>query len=126
LIFVREVNDPLTSLVKQIDETVDEASGKQKNGQKLGTFVIIGDAEGRADQLREIAKKNALKQVCLCIGAAPPRYEVNPEADVTVVIYNPGRPGQQQVVANFALRKGELDEAKRNAITEALSKVLPK
>jgi hypothetical protein len=30
------------------------------------------------------------------------------------------------VVANFALRKGELDESKRDAIVEALSKVLPK
>ena len=89
------MSDPLTGLVKKIDEKVHEASGKHKN--KLGTFVIIGNADGRADQLRELAQRESLQRVTLCIGAAPPRYEVNPEADVTVVIYNPGRPGQQRV-----------------------------
>jgi len=123
---VREISDPLTSLVKQIDQTVTDAASKRKGGQKLGTFLIIGDADCRAEQLRNLAENEELKGVSLCIGAAPAKYEVSSEAEVTVVIYNPGRPGQQAVVANFALRKGELDEAKREAIVAALSKVLPK
>jgi hypothetical protein len=45
---------------------------------------------------------------------------------VTVVIYNPGRPGRQSVLANFALRKGELDSTKTDAIVAALSNVLPR
>jgi len=116
----------LTGLVKQIDETVDAASNKQTGGRKLGVFVIIGDKDGRTEQLRELAKKESLKRISLCIGAAPPRYEVNKEADVTVVVYTVGRPGRQQVVDNFALRKGELDCAKHEAIVAAVSKVLPK
>jgi hypothetical protein len=124
LIFVRAMNDPLTSLVKKIDEKVNEASGKHPN--KLGTFVIIGDKDGRADQLRGVATCESLQRVSLCIGAAPQRYEVNPEADVTVVIYTVGRPGRQAVTANFALRNGELDEAKCDAILAALANVLPK
>jgi hypothetical protein len=116
----------LTGLVKKIDRVVDEASGKQAGGQKLGTFVIIGDADGRAEQLRGMAEKQGLKRVSLCIGSAPPRYEVSKDADVTVVIYTVGRPGRQEVVANFALRKGDLDEAKGDAVLAALSKVLPK
>ncbi len=116
----------MTSLVKKIDKAVDEASGKQPGGQKLGTFVVIGDADGRAEQLRKMTEKEALKRVSLCIGTAPPRYEVSKEADVTVVIYSVGRPGRQEVVANFALRTGELDETKGDAILAALSKVLPK
>jgi len=126
LIFVREVSDPLASLVKKIDQTINEASGKYPGGRKLGTFLIIGDGNGRADQLRDLARKEGLQRVSLCLGAAPPRYEVNNEADVTVVIYNPNRPGRQSVTANFALRKGELDETMSEAIVEALSKVLPK
>jgi hypothetical protein len=121
---VREVSDPLTSLVKAIDQKVHEASGKYP--RSLGTFVVIGDAHGRADQLRGLAKAEALQRVTLCIGAAPPRYEVSNDAEVTVVIYTPGRPGRQEVRANFALRQGELDETKHDAIVEALSKVLPK
>ena len=120
------MSDPLTSLVKIIDQKVDAASGKYTQGRKLGTFVIIGDAQDRAEQLRCLAQGESLQRVTLCIGAAPPRYEVNPAADVTVVIYQPGRPGRQAVTANFALRPGELDDAKCNAIVAALEKVLPK
>jgi hypothetical protein len=116
----------LTGLVKKIDNAVDEASGKQAGGQKLGTFLIVGDADGRAAQLRGMAEKQGLKRVSLCVGTAPPRYEVSKDADVTVVIYRVGRPGRQEVVANFALRKGELDEAKGDAILAAVSKVLPR
>ncbi len=121
-----EVSDPLTGLVKKIDKIVDEASAKKTDGQKLGTFVLVGDADGRADQLKKIAEKEALKRVSLCISAPPARYEVNKEAEVTVVIYSIGRPGQQQVTANFALRKGELNKETHEAILEELSKVLPK
>jgi hypothetical protein len=73
-----------------------------------------------------MAKNEGLQRVSLCIGAAPPRYELSGEADVTVVIYNPGRRNEQAVQANFALRKGELDDAKSDAIVAALAQVLPK
>ena len=120
------MSDPLTGLVKKIDETVNAAAGKYKAGRKLGAFVIVGDSNGRADQLRGLAKTQSLERVTLCIGAAPPRYEVNSDADVTVVIYTPGRPGQNTVTANFALYECELDETQQDAIIAALAKVLPK
>lgn len=120
------MSDPLTSLVKKIDLKVNEAADKNPGGLKLGTFVILGDADGRAEQLRGLAKKEALQRVTMCIGAAPPRYEVNKEAAVTVVIYTVGRPGRQEVVANFALRQDELNETKGDAILAALSKALPR
>lgn len=123
---MREVNEPLTSLVKSIDQKVTEASPKYPGGRKLGTFLIIGDSAGRADQLRSLAQKEGLQRVSLCIGAAPPRYEISPDVDVTVVIYTPGRPGRQEVKANFALRTNELDATRREAIVAALANVLPK
>lgn len=117
----------MTSLVKKIDRVVDEASGKQAGDQrKLGVFVIVGDADGRAEQLKSLAKRESLTRVSFCIGTAPQRYEVNKAADVTVVIYTVGRPGRQEVTSNFALRKGELGTTKRDDIVTALSKVLPK
>jgi hypothetical protein len=116
----------LTGLVKQIDETVDAVSSKRPEGQKLGVFLIISDPNSCAEHLAGLAKKESLKRVSLCIGTAPPRYEVNKEADVTVVIYTVGRPGRQEVTSNFAVRKGELCETTRDDIVAALSKVLPK
>jgi hypothetical protein len=119
------MSDPLTGLVKKMNQKVNEAAGNYKDGRNLGAYLIINDAPGLADQLRGMAKTDGLRRVSLCIGVAPPRYEVANEAEVTVVIYNPGRRNEQAVVANFALRKGELDDAKSDAIVAALAKVLP-
>ncbi len=114
----------MTSLVKKIDQRLDAAAGK--TAQPLGAYVIfVNNADGLDKQLRGMAEKEALKRVNLCIGAPPAVYEVAQEADVTVVIYSIARRGQP-VTANFALRKGELDEAKTDAIVKALSEVLPK
>lgn len=120
------MNEPLASLVKTIDETVNAASPKYPGGRRLGTFVIMPDKAGLADQLRGMAKQESLSRVNLCIGAAPPRYEINPAADVTVVIYTPGRPNKNVVTANFALQNSDLDRCMSDEIIEALSKVLPK
>jgi len=104
----------LASLVKKIDQ----------NGTAPNTFVIFSSADGLDKQLRGMAEQEGLHRVSLCIGAPPQRYELSKEADVTVIIYSrqSGPPRSQNVVANFALRKGELNEAKIDAIVEALSK----
>src|SRR5262249_17829469 len=58
------------------------------------------------------------------IGVPPADYAVAKEADVTVVVYSPERRGQQHVTANFALRKGELQD-RIDAIATAIADVLP-
>ena len=123
LIFVREVNDPLTSLVKKIDERLESAG---KGPRQRGAYVVVeSTAEGLDKQLRGLAEKQAVKSVTFGIGTPPEVYAVAKEAEVTVVIYNPARRGQQKVTANFALRKGELDDKKADAIAKALAEVLP-
>ena len=124
---MRETSDPLTGLVKKIDQAVDQAAGKRAGNRGLGAFVLFdGNADGLDQRLREMAEKEGLKRVNLCIGAPPPDYEVAKEAEVTVVIYSVGRRWEQKVTANFALRKGELDEATADAIVKALTETLPK
>jgi hypothetical protein len=118
------VSEPLTGLVKKIEQRLDAAAGK--TARPVGAYVIfVSDAEGLDQRLRGLAEKESLRRVSLCIGAPPPNYEVAGEADVTAVIYTVGRRSQQTVTANFALRKGELDEAKADAIVKALADVLP-
>jgi hypothetical protein len=115
----------LTGLVKKIDQRLEAVAGK--TARPPGAYVLfVNNADGLDKRLRDIADKKALKRVSLCIGAPPKNYEIADEADVTVVIYTLGRRPQQHVTANFALRKGELDEAKADAIVKALSDVLPK
>ena len=125
LVFVKQTSDPLTGLVKKIDKQLTEAAGKIPGDVKRDVFVVFPDAPGLADRLRDLAKKYALQRVSLVIDAAP-LYGVANEADVTVAIYDAVAAGRKKVQANFALRKGELDCTKRDAIAEALSKVLPK
>jgi hypothetical protein len=111
----------LTSLVKKIDERLQSSPGKP------GVYVLfVQNADGLDKQLRAMAEKEGLKRVLLGIGAPPPNYEVNPAADITVVIYHVGERRLEKVTANFALRKGELDAEKADAIVKALSEQLPK
>jgi hypothetical protein len=124
LVFARQMSEPLTSLVKRIDEAVS-AAGKQP--RPLGAFAILLDkADGLDAQLRATAESQGLKHVFLGIGVPPKDYEVSSDADVTVVVYSVERRRQQKVTANFAFRKGELDAAKIAAIEQAVTAVMPK
>ena len=115
----------MTSLVKKIEQRVEAASSKA--ARPLGTYVIFVDnSEGLDQQLRALAVKESLKRVSIGICVPPADYAVASEAEVTVVIYNVARRGQQQVTANFALRRGELDEARTDAIVNAIAAVLPR
>ena len=114
----------MTGLVKKIDQRLEAAGTTPR---PPGVYVIfVNNADGLDQRLRAMAEKAALKRVHLCVGAPPKNYEVSGEADVTVVVYRIGQRRQEPVTANFALRKGELDGAKADAIVKALSEALPK
>jgi hypothetical protein len=115
----------LTGLVKKIDERLDAVTAKTPRAP--GAYVLFDSkAEGLDGELRGMAECEALKRVNLCIGAPPQDYGVSRDAEVTVVVYNFGRRGQQKVTANFALRKGQLTDAKIDEIVKAVSDVLPR
>ncbi len=115
----------MTGLVKKIDTRLGAVASK--TARPPGAFVIfVSNSDGLDKRLRGMADKEALKRVSLCIGAPPADYAVAGDADVTVVIYRVGRRRQEKVTANFALRKGELNDAKADAIVKALGEALPK
>ena len=121
---MREVSDPLTSLVKQIDEQLADRPSLTNRDKKLGVFVIFCSDDPRlGQQLKDLLVKEKLKNVVLCTTTpgGPPRYRVAKEADLTAAIYNDRR----RVVANFALEKGGLDANKTEAILGAIGQVLP-
>lgn len=118
MIFAREVSDPLTSLVKKIDE----ATVKNK-AARMGSFVVFcNDEEGLQDKLKELAKKEGLKKCILTIDnpAGPKSYKVAKDADVTVILYN-----KRKVEGNYAFKKGDLKEKDVEKIVADLSKILP-
>ena len=119
MIFAREVSDPLTSLVKKIDEFTG-----QNRAANVGSFVVFcSDAEGLEKQLKELAEKEKFKHLVLAIDnpAGPKDYQVTKDADITVVLYF-----DFKVVANHVFRKGELKEKEIAKVLEDLPEILPK
>jgi hypothetical protein len=118
MIFAREVSDPLTSLVKHIDQATAKNSSCH-----MGSFVVfLSDDEKLEKKLKELAKKEKLDHTVLTIDnpAGPKGYDIDKEADVTVVLY-----AKRNVKANYAFRKGELKAADVDTIVKDVTKILP-
>ena len=116
MIFAREASEPLTALLKKMDEL----NVKYKK-QDLGTCAIFIDkSEGVRSALKKMASKAELKQLIVATLDAPPnRYEINKEADVTVLIYK-----GIVVKANHSFRKGELDDKAIEAMVGDVIKMM--
>ena len=128
LIFAREVNDNLTGLVKMIDKQLGESAARRQ-GQghnKFGVFVVfLSDDANLNGQLQGLVAREGLGHVVISRARdnakGPPRYKVNPEAELTVVVYK----DQDAVVANHVLASEELTANRTKEIVQSLQKVLP-
>src|SRR5438552_119926 len=101
MIFARDVSDPLTSLVKKLDE----ATAKHKD-ERMGSFVVFcNDDEKLEGKLKDLAKKEKLESIILTIDnpSGPAAYKVAKDADITVVLYS-----KNKVKANYVFKKGAL------------------
>lgn len=122
MIFARNIDSSLTSLVKKVD-----AATKSNSSAKMGSFVVFlasdDDAKKMETSLAEYAKKENLNSVVLAIDnvAGPQGYNIDKDAEVTVVLYN-----KRTVKANYAFRKGELNEKAVKAIINDIPKILEK
>jgi pantothenate kinase len=121
MIFARNIDSSLTSLVKKID-----AATKTNSSAKMGSFVVFlaneDDAMKMETSLPEYAKKEKIKSLVFAIDnvAGPQAYNIAKDAEVTVVLYN-----KRTVKANYAFRKGELNEKAVEAIIKDIPKILP-
>jgi hypothetical protein len=118
MIFAKEVSEPLTALMKKLDEL----NIKYKKAD-LGTCAIFWDkGTSLRPALAATAKKQDLKEfIVATLDEAPKGYSINKDADVTVLIYN-----KTAVKANHSFRKGELDAKAIEAITGDVSKMFEK
>jgi hypothetical protein len=119
MIFAREISDPLTSLVKQVD------SATAKNSDcRMGSFVVfLNDEEGFDKKLKDLAKNEKLDKTPLMVMSnptGPSGYNIAKDADVTVVLYS-----QRTVKVNHAFKKGELKSGDVDKIVAELKTILP-
>jgi len=118
MIFAREVSDPLTGLVKQIDKATGSNAASH-----MGSFIVFcNDEKGLEAKLKDLAKREKLKDIVLTIDApvGPEGFKIAKDADVTVVLYD-----HRKIKANYAFRKGRLGKAEIDRIIGDLPKILP-
>ena len=118
MIFARQLTPEVTTLIKKVDECTAKNSGCS-----MGSFVVfLSDDEGLEAKLKSMAQATGLKKCVLSIDnpAGPKGYNVNKDADVTVVLYT-----ERTVKANHAFKKGELKDADIETIIGDVSKITP-
>jgi hypothetical protein len=118
MIFARETSPELITLIKKIDTAT-----VQNKAADMGSFVVFcSDKEGLEKELASVAKQEGLKSTVLAIDnpAGPKGYKVSKDADVTVVLYT-----ERTAKANWAFKKGELNDKAITKIVAGISKIIP-
>ncbi len=115
MIFAREVNDGLTSLVKKLD------AANESNSKLNSAIVFLSDDEKLEEKLKTLISSSKIGKTVLAIDNVPgPKgYNIAKEAEVTVILYN-----KRKVEANHAFRKGELNDKAIGQIISDLDKIL--
>ena len=115
IVFARELSDPLARLVRGLDKAL--ADHKKAQLRAWVTF-LHEDQSGYDPLVVRWAKKHAIRNVPLGVFEdveGPPSYKLNRDAEVTVLLCV-----KQKVVRNFAFRRGELTEARVDAVLKAV------
>jgi len=114
LIFSQKADDNLASLVKAVDAV-------QKTNEKLGTVVVgVSGVEGSdLEKLQETHKLTTPLTVAV-VKDGPPKYKLNKDAAVTVLVYKTGG----KISKNFAFKDTKDAAAKAKDIATAAEDAL--
>jgi len=118
IVFAHRLSEPLGKLVHKLDKALAE------NKDLRAWVTFLADEQQAMDpKVVQWSKRHATGNVPLSVfedEVGPPTYLLAREADVTVLFSV-----KQRVVANFAYRPGELNEAAVAEIVKALPRILP-
>lgn len=118
-IFARSADD---AALKKLIAKVEETAAAKNPKAELNTFVVFcSNSDKLEGQLKEFAEKANLKNVVLAIEepAGPEKYNINREADVTVVLYK-----ERVVKANHSFARGKLTEKDIDAVAADIAKLV--
>jgi hypothetical protein len=114
VIFTQKADDHLASLVKAVDEV-------QKSNSKLGTVVVgVSGVEGSDLEKLQDTHKLTTPLTVAVQKDGPPRYSLNKDAAVTVVVYKRGG----TVAKNFAFKDSKSAADKADDIAQAAKDAL--
>jgi hypothetical protein len=118
MIFARQPSPTVVSLIKKIDK----ATAEHKD-EKMGSFVVfLSDDRDLPKKLKEVADKEHIENTVLAVDRSrgPAGYDINPDADVTVVLYT-----RHTVKANHTFGNGGLQDKDIDRILADVPKILP-
>jgi hypothetical protein len=121
LVVARMDSDPLRKLLQSVNDEVARHKMDKKKVRAL--LVMLSDDDDLEMKLKDFAEKHGVKQVSLSTDSAagPPNWRFADDADVTVILYH-----RQEVEANHAFRKGELNEKAIDMVIADLPKIVGK
>src|SRR5205085_11202615 len=120
IVFARSLSEPLGKLVQKVDRALPE----HKVAELRGWVTFLAEDQTALDpKVVQWGQKHAIRNIPLGIfedTVGPPAYLLARDADVTVLLSV-----KQRVVANFAFREGELNDAAIDTILKTLPKIAP-
>jgi hypothetical protein len=117
-IFARRVDD---AALKKLIAKVEDTAAKNPKAE-LNSFVVFCSNNDKLEgELKGFAEKANLKNVVLAIEvpAGPDKYNINREADVTVVLYK-----ERVVKANHSFARGKLTEKDIDTVSADIAKLV--
>ena len=121
IVFARTLSDPLGKLVHKMDKLMAEHKAADL---KAWVTFLAEDQTALDPHVVQWGQKHATGKVPMAVFedlVGPPTYLLHREADVTVLLSV-----KQKVVANFAYRKGELNDAAIEQILKTVPRITKK
>jgi hypothetical protein len=115
IVFARSISDPLARVIQAADEAV---AARPKDAMRAW-MTVLGEKTIGLDELAKWSTQAGLKSIPVGVfddPVGPPSYKIADDADVTVLVFE-----NRKVLANFAFRKGELDDAAIKRVADQLS-----
>jgi hypothetical protein len=119
VVFARRLSEPLGKLLLKFDE-----SAAQPKDALRSWMTVLGEKTIGLDDLAKWSKEWGLESVPVGVfddPDGPPSYQLSADAELTVLLFV-----NKRVVANFAFRAGEMNDAAVAKVLEALPKLMEK
>lgn len=125
MVFAKQFDDSERDLYRSVDMLIGKNVDSERKAKLLNSVLIL--LSEHSDQLEKQLKHvpNALgikyASLAMMLPDGPPKYNIEKEASVTVIVYE-----KRRVLANYAFKKGELNEKAIKKIVEEVTKFLEK
>lgn len=117
-VFARSADN---AALKKLIAKIEEVAARNPKAELNSFVVFCSNSDKLEGELKDLAEKSQLKNVVLAIEepAGPEKYNINRDAEVTVVLYK-----ERVVKVNRSFAKGKLTEKDVEAVSAEIAKLV--